>query len=274
MDPIPEPVRRAPSENASATARSARRAVVWCGVTLALTFGAGRFLPPGGVQFLATMWVPAATAVVFLLLERIPLTEGLNLRRRPGVGARRAWMSAFLVPLVTAVLTVALGWASGHLTRQPGWSLPVVGAALTLLIWVASSLGEELGWRGYLQNHLTGARHAPLWIGLVWTAWHFEHVRTALAERPYMAAVFLLAVVETSYVLSWMTRAGGGILAVGCYHGFWNFLRMKVLFGNPAAGGIGLFRTDAGHLTEMEGVFGLCALSVVSLPFVRAWYKG
>lgn len=110
-----------------------------------------------------------------------------------------------------------------------------------MAIWVVSSLGEELGWRGYLHNHLRSARHAPLWIGLVWAAWHHSHLVQMAREHPVHVVVFAMVVVETSYVLSWLIRSGGGILTTAFYHGLWNFLRMKVLFGNPSAGVAGLF---------------------------------
>ena len=100
---------------------------------------------------------------------------------RPGV---RAWPAAVLVPL--AVMTFAYGtlWATGALEFRTvaeinGQRLPLALAPLEALatILIASltlSLGEELGWRGYLLPHLAtlGTRRAAVLSGLLHACWH------------------------------------------------------------------------------------------------------
>lgn len=225
-------------------------------------------LPPGAARFVLGMWLPALSGALFLALERQPIRAGLALR----AGSARAYLAAVLVPVVIGAVTAALGYAAGFLALDPAFKLTAGNAIPTLIVWALASLGEELGWRGYLHGRLRAHRHAPALIGVVWAAWHY---RQLLGEQGplYTFAIFTPMVVLTSYVLSVLVEVGGSVWPCALYHGVWNFMRMKVLFGNAQAGVHGLFTTSNSMITEMEGVCGMVPLVAVSAFAVRWWYR-
>lgn len=225
-------------------------------------------LPPGVLRFFLGMWMPALTGALFLALERQPIREGLAMR----VGRAPAYLAAVLVPVFVGAVTAAIGHGTGYLVLDPAFHLTAGNAIPTLILWALASLGEELGWRGYLHGRLRAHRHAPALIGVVWAAWHYRQLLTELGPL-YTFAIFTPLVVLTSYVLSLIVEVGGSVWPCALYHGVWNFMRMKVLFGNPQANVHGLFTTSNSMITEMEGAFGFVPLVVVSVLAIRQWYR-
>lgn len=202
-----------------------------------------------------------------------------RLPRRPikrTLGFDRAKWSAYLLslvfPLLIGLSTIAIGLALGYLSPSPSWRFQLSNAIPTLLIWVIASLGEEIGWRGYLHSSMRGVRHAPLFIGMVWALWHFSQV---ISENGllYTLTIFTPTVILISYVLSSLREYGNSILPCALYHGLWNFLRIKIFFSNPVENSIGMFTTSANQITDMEGLFGLISMLVLSLPIIWFWYK-
>lgn len=216
------------------------------------------------------MWLPALTAALFALWERESLREILNLR----IGAGRSYLWAATYAVAVGALTVAMGIAFGKLHWNPQPMIHWPSAVATLVVWTFASLGGEIGWRGYLHNQLRGFTHAPLIIGLVWAGWHARSLFVAhTGSTYYMIGVFTGTVILASYFLSWLVERSLSVLVRGFFHGVWNFLWMKLLFGNPEHSARGLFLSDSPMLTEMEGVFGLAAISIVGAAFVHSWYR-
>lgn len=242
---------------------------IWIAWNLLFSNAIVQLLPENVGRFALAMWMPALSAMVFLRIERAPLRAGLNWH----VGSGRSYVTSLGVVMITAALTVLFGTATHLLTLNPSQPIRPGSLLMTLCFWVAASLGEELGWRGYLHNHLRAGRlrrHAPLLIGLVWGLWHFRDM--AASGPPWSLVVFTVLTVLASYFLSWVIENGGSALTCGVFHGVWNLVRLKILFGNATHGVVGMFSSSAPEITEMEGVFGLAAFAVVSLPFVVSWY--
>jgi len=133
------------------------------------------------------MFTPlAATLVMLFVVTRDGSTAAG--RRRLGLHhlGVRAWPAAVLVPL--AVLGTAYGvvWASGLGTLSvpqvpfgfPRWALPVVLLTTVVIATLTNSLGEELGWRGYLLPHLEtlGVWPAVLLSGFLHGVWHLPYM--------------------------------------------------------------------------------------------------
>jgi membrane protease YdiL (CAAX protease family) len=243
-----------------------RRVIVWIVATLSVTAALQLWHGKNVAWTLAVMWTPGLLAIVFALFERAPLRQTLNL----GPARKRTWLIAAAHPLVVGACTVGLGLATGLLHPTPGVTIPLVGAVFTLLIHLVLALGEELGWRGYFLTKTRHLRHGPLLIGVVWAVWHFPGMVAGGRANALTIPVFTIAVILISYFLSWLVEVGANVLVCGWFHGVWNFLRMKVLFGSPPNDG--LFSSTAPELTEMEGVFGLLAVVLVSVFVLRAWY--
>ena len=89
-----------------------------------------------------------------------------------------------LIPLVVAVLVYGgaylIAWLAGWVSLQPAWPSGdialnlAVNIPLLVVIMGLGSIGEELGWRGYLQPRLdeAGIRYSVVWVGLMWFLFH------------------------------------------------------------------------------------------------------
>lgn len=155
---------------------------------------------------------------------------------------------------------------SGNMNNLNPWFIVIMqtmqAILLSPLLNAVSTLGEEFGWRGYLQPKLLplGGRKAVLITGLVWGVWHWPII---LMGHNYGIAYFgapflgLLAMVwftiSLSFIYGWITikaasfwpaviahGAGNGIAALGLL-----FVQGKpnlTLGPSPAGfiGGIGL----------------------------------
>jgi membrane protease YdiL (CAAX protease family) len=137
------------------------------------------------VLWSVAMWGPAlgAIAAVRSGLKR-PLRpffrlRHLSIREKEG----RAFAVVFLAPplmiLTGVALTLALG--AGHLkppANRPGWGMftliILAVAALGPLINLPFALGEEIGWRGFLEPEWSRRRGMQgTWLtGVVWGVWH------------------------------------------------------------------------------------------------------
>lgn len=122
-------------------------------------------------------------------------------------GPKPPW--ALLVGLaLPSLLVAASGLASGSLTL----SGPALGSLLL------PPIGEELGWRGYLQPRVRerlGPVAASLVVGLVWALWHLPTAWGAWQGFP----PFALGVIAGSVVMGWLWEASGrSVLAAVALH--------------------------------------------------------
>ncbi len=243
-----------------------KAAALWVLWNLIFANFSSNLLPENAFRFAITMSMPALSALLFLNLQKVPIRSGINW----GLGTFNSYLTAVLFPSFTAFLVVLLGLATGFLQFNANHQAPILGSFLTLVVWCLASLGEEVGWRGYLHNHLKKLKHAPLIVGLIWGIWHFHDLKgDAITMLGFTGLTVLL-----SYVLSWLVENGGTVLSCTVFHGFWNFLRLKILFGNPKQSTGGFFVSTSPQLTEMEGLFGLLVVAVLAIPFIYWWYQG
>jgi membrane protease YdiL (CAAX protease family) len=132
-----------------------------------------------------------------------------------------------------------------------------------------------LGWRGYLHVRLRGQKLAPLYVGLIWSAWHLRTV-IEKGDALWQAAVFVALILVTSLWLYWLVERSGSALPAVLFHGVWNTLRNTVgLDGHADAAGRWL-SSDSTALTDMEGAFGLAAmvaLTALTLLALTPWLR-
>ncbi len=112
----------------------------------------------------------------------------------------------FFAPIVALCIVAAFRgdprWASGP------YYLTVVGF---------SCLGEELGWRGFLQGALRplGRLRGCLLVALMWTAWHLNPTWDGLVSH---VEVLLPVTFVVSLFLSFMTECSGSLLVAAAVH--------------------------------------------------------
>lgn len=169
-----------------------------------------------------TFLVPAVAALVALRVERQPPQPWYPPLPRGKVGY---YLLAWLLPLGLSVLGGILYYLifPGNLDWQMSGMreeyasqgrafTPGILFNDTAMMWTVayvvravSTLGEEVGWRGYLLPRLSqkmGAFRATLAVGLVWALWH-----TALLPTFYgFGMMFWMGSVE--YILSNILAAG------------------------------------------------------------------
>ena len=139
-------------------------------------------MPAGPVTAAIYMFVPAVATLIMLL---VITKDGYSKAGWKSLGLHRAgyrvWGVALLAPLLVGVVGTAIVWATPLATfvAPP----PVGGVLIALLVQVVVytvtySLGEELGWRGYLLPRLIhlGRDRALVLVGLVWAAWHLPMI--------------------------------------------------------------------------------------------------
>jgi uncharacterized protein len=112
-------------------------------------------------------------------------------------GPRPIWALAVGL-LYPSVIAATAGLVGGGLTI----GMPYFGSVLV------PPIGEELGWRGYMQPRLAdrwGTLRASLVVGVVWGVWHAPTAIGHLETVP----LFVLSVVLTSVVIGFLWERSG-----------------------------------------------------------------
>jgi len=114
-------------------------------------------------------------------------------------------------------LRKSLGWPdAGTWTVVSGWF--VLFATTGLVRGVAASLGEEIGWRGFLSPLLYsrfGFTRGAVLTGIVWAAWHFPIMFFSNYDgaTPWWFATpcFVVEVLSLSVIMSWIRMRSGSL---------------------------------------------------------------
>lgn len=175
------------------------------------------------------MWGPGIAAIIVTLFIAKKPFSSLRLNT---LGSKRFYLWAWLLPIPLTILAGALTvlFGLGELDTEftmmnsamesaaGGGAVPVgllvllqIAFAFTLgpLINVVFTLGEELGWRGYLLPQLLplGQWKAMLISGIIWGVWHAPAILQGHNYPGYpVLGVFLMIIfcVLLGIILSWM----------------------------------------------------------------------
>ena len=178
----------------------------------------------GGAAAFVVMWTPALAALAASVLTR---------RSLGAIGWRPwpiKWLAAgWIIPSLYAFPAYALVWLAGlgnvpsptflerarftlGMPSEANWLVIVSAfgyiALVNLLPNMILTLGEELGWRGFLVPELTrwvGFRRASLYSGVIWGAWHLPGILTgaygaAGTPKAYQLMCFTILVIATAVV--------------------------------------------------------------------------
>lgn len=180
----------------------------------------------GGLYVLGIMWCPALAAIATLKLNGRKLTD-LGWKW-PSTGyAAKSW----LIPLFYAFIAYLIVWTTGlgafpnhdfmaQLVPRMGLALsPAAATALYILLGgtfgaarsIASALGEEIGWRGFLVPELSrkvSFTATALFSGAVWSCWHYPLLiwgdYNSGTPTWYGLSCFTALVISISFVFAWM----------------------------------------------------------------------
>ena len=254
-----------------------------CVLTVAANFMAAR-AGSSLVSSLLIMWSPALAALVASILTRRSLKK-IGWRPWPV-----KWLAAgWVFPILYAFPAYALVWVTGlgsvpnptflerarltlNMPTEPNWLVIVAAfgfiSIVNLLPAMILSLGEEIGWRGFLVPELTqwvGFRKASLLSGVIWCGWHLPGILSGAygnADTPlaYRLACFTAMVITTGIVLAWLRMKSGSIWPAAIMHATHNGI-IQAFFDRITA--------DAGHTRYFTGEFGI---AMVPFTLALAWY--
>jgi membrane protease YdiL (CAAX protease family) len=89
------------------------------------------------------------------------------------------------------------------------------------MIGGVSTLGEELGWRGFLQGSLRplGRVRGYLLVALMWEAWHFtSHLKGTLTEVLSRMSIYIPLVVAIMFLLGFVVERTDSLLLAVTLH--------------------------------------------------------
>jgi membrane protease YdiL (CAAX protease family) len=211
----------------------------------------GRIMGGFGLYITGLMWCPAGAALLTCYFTR----------QSPGRlgwswgGAKWRWM-AYLIPL--AYLSVGYGviWIFGwgwfgnrgfiaSLTREFGWGgVPsyvvvccyiLLNSAFGMAGSVASALGEEIGWRGFLApeaTHAFGFTKGAIFTGIIWASWHMPMLLfsdyNAGTPRWFALPCFYLLIIGISVPLAWLRIRSGSLWTSAIFHASHNLFLQSV----------------------------------------------
>lgn len=152
----------------------------------------------------------------------------------------RYYAFAVLVPVALFVVSMVINravrgaWSDLSLLGKADY-LPVLGPAGVFLVWLLSyGLGEETGWRGFALPHLQRdhpATTASVILAVFWSAWHlpaFFFRDAYLAMGPLGIPMFLITMIFTAVVFTWLYNStGGSILVVILFHAVFDWLAVS-----------------------------------------------
>lgn len=214
-----------------------RRVLAFGGIALAVTVALSLPVASG-------LLPEAAVGVVVPLAQLSPLLAVLLVRRR-GEPLRRAlaltvpsWRVLALVSLAALAAFVAVPLARVLIGLGAGVPLGVEQLPLSVLLLAIPpvlimqslfAIGEEAGWRGWLQGQLSSLGFWPmsLLIGAAWALWHAPIV-LALGLAPREAVTYLGTIVAVAPLLSALREVSGTVWAAVLGHGLLNSVRVAI----------------------------------------------
>jgi len=178
-----------------------------------------------GRETVAAFLMPVAPAVACIVVRLAVTGEGFgDAGLRPHFQHWRTYLLAVTWPI--AVVLVSVTTATILRTAPSGFALPwgldkpsstqVVRLFVLSIAVTPIFLGEELGWRGYLQLRLFPGRPftAALATGFIWGVWHYPMVLLGGEPTESIAQTLLLLPVSTmamSVLLGWMRSRTGSL---------------------------------------------------------------
>jgi len=204
------------------------------GVELGIYLTGG--LQPSSLTWLvAVMFLPGLSAVLAIkLVEKGGLRAyGIAWGRAPFYVL--AWLYPFAFLALGVLFVLLLGSADVDITLkslrdevpQEGM-MPLIVLSLFLdpVLNFLPTLGEEYGWRGYLQAKLLG-RFGLLWglvlTGAVWGVWHAPLILMGYNYSHHPDAVgvgmFTLWALLVGFILSWLRLRSGSVFPAALGHG-------------------------------------------------------
>jgi membrane protease YdiL (CAAX protease family) len=242
----------------------------------------------GVLASLLVMWTPGLAAIGASVLTRRSFRE-IGWRPWPLKWLLVGW----LLPTLIALPAYALIWLT-HLGGAPsatflqrarftlgmphatdGWVIAAAFAYISLVNLLPSmllSLGEEIGWRGFLVPELTksiGFGRASLFSGLIWAAWHLPGILGGSygahgTPKLYQLACFSAMVISSGVILAFLRMKSGSIWPAVIMHATHNGV-IQAFFDR--------ITIDTGHTHYFTGEFGIALVPFTVALAYYMWHR-
>jgi membrane protease YdiL (CAAX protease family) len=138
----------------------------------------------------------------------------------------RWYVVAWLAPV--AVLAGPIALAAVFAGYHPEGLLAVAPYVVVALVVPVIFVGEEFGWRGYLQQRLSDRPvTAVLGTGLIWAVWHWPLAFAGYASYDNVALGLATWTVQTmllAVLLGWLFLRSGSVWVTSLAHGCSNMV--------------------------------------------------
>lgn len=163
---------------------------------------------PGFIKTASYMWGPGLSAIICLLLFKNTHNRAITFFGTSVIKSLLFWF----VPIIALSVFVLKG--------ANVWVIPLIGFLMIL--------GEELGWRGFLQDAF---RPLPplkryLLIAILWELWHFTN-RMSAGFQPstfIRIGLFILSMTVISYIMGKLTEKTKSLIIAVTIHGWINII--------------------------------------------------
>ena len=244
-----------------------RRVLLFCLLAIAISGTAALYIAMNGglaalegtqALIVLALWYMPGPALAHLLTRLLTREGWQNLWLRPHFRQGwRAWAIAWLLPGLLVIgggvvyflifpkyFDSTFGVARALLDRAADLGTPLpFGAEMLILIQVAQAfvlapllnalptLGEEFGWRAYLQPKLMplGWRRAMVLMGVIWGVWHWPLLAMGYnygmeyAGAPWLGMLaFVWFTTTFGTILGWLTLRGASVWPAVIGHGALN----------------------------------------------------
>ena len=228
--------------------------------------------PLGTVIMIASMWMPAAAVLVTKKVNGGARIMGPSFKPK-FKGNKRWYLFAWLTPIIVGVLGGALYFCifPDHFDPVTGLQRPslfseiILTVTIAVLLAVPRTLGEEIGWRGFLfpavRSRTTEVK-SNIICGIIWGLWHAPVITmglnygTGYPGFPWIGILAMcLSCTFLGIFLSYSTGKSGSIWPAALGHG-----------ANNAATGLWALFLGEGYT---EGVFFKLSIGViVPIPYI------
>ena len=207
-------------------------------------------LYPSRIYVGALMWCPAIAAIITLKLKERPISS-----------IRWKWAKwkyiriSYFIPAIYVLITYLLIWIFGlgglsneeHImewatelglvgigTLKPIFAI-IMGIILLATVGVvramATVLGEEIGWRGFLiyeSRKVLSFTGVSLFVGFIWALWHWP-ILLYYSENVILEFItFFVFVISMSFIMTYYTFKSKSIWTAVIFHSVSNVFVQKI----------------------------------------------
>jgi membrane protease YdiL (CAAX protease family) len=199
----------------------------------------------------AAAWYMFTPTLAVLIMLLIVTRDGYSKEGWKTLGLHRlglkAWWIAALAPVLVGLVATAIVWATplAAFVVADNAGSQILSFFIQLVVFTLTfSLGEELGWRGYLLSQLLsiGRTQAMVLVGLVWAAWHIPLIFLtplyhADGNKLIVMPLFVGTIVAGSFFFGYLRLWTGSVwpasIAHTAHNSAWATLGAFTLTSNP-----------------------------------------